>query len=210
MKSDQNMGEIQDLKELTRKDWEDYLYRVYFGAEENPIRACINRAYLDFNRNLHGIGKINDVDVIKSKAMELIEYQLEELKTLLTMKISTEIFDSWHRKTCELLIANYAQYAYKFHVGQAQKWINMTMKYIYTYGEERIPGYEEALPYCLAPIDNILLQELEDRGFPGIECSWSRVDDYSDYLNMQNWIKNNFKAGPLICEFHLCIGKDIE
>lgn len=211
MEDDQNRGEIQNLKKgITRKNWEEYLFRVYFGSEKNPRRACIDRAYLDFNRTLHGMGKIDGAVQIKTKSCELIECQLEELKTLLTTKITTEIFDSWHRKTCELLILHYQKYTFKFHVGQAQKWINMTMKYIFTYGEGRIPGYEEALPFSHAPIDNILLHELKKFGFPALEMSWSRLDDYDEYLIIQKWIKNKFKAGPLEVEFRLWLGRDIE
>jgi len=40
---------------LTRHDWEEYLIRLYFGNKSDLIILCINRAYRDLNRTLHGI-----------------------------------------------------------------------------------------------------------------------------------------------------------
>jgi hypothetical protein len=38
-----------------RSEYEDLLIFYYFGADEDHLRACRRRAYLDFNRTLHGI-----------------------------------------------------------------------------------------------------------------------------------------------------------
>jgi hypothetical protein len=38
-----------------RSEYEDLLIFYYFGADEDRLRACRRRAYLDFNRTLRGI-----------------------------------------------------------------------------------------------------------------------------------------------------------
>jgi hypothetical protein len=120
------------------------------------------------------------------------------------------VFDDWHRNTCEMLISYYEQNGFHFFVGQAQKWVNTTLKYIFTFGEKRIPGYEKTIPYCHAPIDNILLEKLKKKGFPPLDRSWSRLDDYDEYIKRQNWIRETFRDGPLIIEFRLWLEKEIE
>jgi hypothetical protein len=52
-----------------------------------------------------------------------------------------------------------------FFVGQAQKWVNMTMKYIFTVGEQRIPGFDLVYTYCHVPLDNILLEKIREIWF---------------------------------------------
>ena len=52
------------------------------------------------------------------------------------------------------------------------------------------------------PLDNNVLQLLkDDYGFPGLSRSWSRIDDYSEYLSCQKWIRRRFSDIPLDVEF---------
>lgn len=195
---------------ISRKDFENYLFRVYFGSENDLVRACINRAYLDFNRTLHGLGKIENADVIKNKAVDLLKSQIHALKVLLVKPITTEVFDGWHKTTCEMLISHYKENGFHFFVGQAQKWVNMTMKYLFTFGDQRIMGYGKALPHCHAPFDNIVLQQLKKYGFPPLNCAWSRLDDYDEYIIRQKWIRETFGKCPLDIEFRLWLGKEVK
>jgi hypothetical protein len=45
---------------------------------------------------------------------------------------------------------------------------------------------------CHAPIDNILLEKLKKYDFPALKCAWSRLDDYTEYLQWQNWLRQKF------------------
>ena len=40
---------------LTRDDYEAYLIRLYFGKRDSYLLDCMQRAYRDFNRTLHGL-----------------------------------------------------------------------------------------------------------------------------------------------------------
>jgi hypothetical protein len=63
-----------------------------------------------------------------------------------------EQFDEWHRSACLELATIYNDGGCpSFFVGQAQKWLNMTFKYIYVLGDERIPGFGHLYDLCHVP-----------------------------------------------------------
>ena len=64
---------------LTRLNYEDYLLRLYFGVESDPLPACINRAYLDFNRTAHGLGKLANAEELHGKAVNILKEAIAEL-----------------------------------------------------------------------------------------------------------------------------------
>jgi len=190
---------------LTRSDFENFLIRLYFGKIEEPLAACSRRAYLDFSRTLHGIGPGSGELYENAKGRLLKRLALVRYKTL-----TQELFDEWHRATCQSLADSYFKHGYKsFFVGQAQKWVNMTLKYIYVFGDARIPGYTNLYELCHVPLDNILLEQLEPFHFPHLPCAWSRLDDYKFYLSLQRWVRENFNCPPLDMEFRLWMGQAI-
>jgi hypothetical protein len=191
---------------LTRSDFEDFLIRLYFTDPKNPLAACSRRAYLDFSRTLHGIGP---------QSGELFGYAERKLRNRLELvrnrTLTQEQFDDWHRKTCRSLAVTYAKHGYEsFFVGQAQKWVNMTLKYIFVFGDARIPGFAELYPQCHVPLDNVLLDRLRSFHFPTLPCAWSRLDDYNFYLDLQRWMRESFDLPPLDNEFRLWMGQAIE
>ncbi len=196
---------------LTRTDYEDFLVRVVIGSGNTFIHLCINRAYRDFNRTMHGFTKFDAERKIFNKAVSLIKKSLEDLRALcLVQPMTADIFDNWHKTSCINIITHFKNNNYHLYVGQAQKWVNMTMKYIFVLGEQRIPGFGSIYPYCHVPIDSILQISLENYGYPPLHCAWSRVDDYDEYLKRQNWIRLRFTLAPLDVEFKLWMGQEIE
>ncbi len=127
------------------------------------------------------------------------------------MKASTQKdFDDWHRAACERLSAIYRECGYEsFNVGHAQKWLNMTFKYIYVMGEQRLPGFGHLYDLCHVPLDNILMDSLRPYDFPSLPCAWSRLNNYDVYLDRQRWIRIHFKEAPLDVEFRLWMGKSL-
>lgn len=53
---------------LTRADYEDYLVYLYFGSAPDLLTRCLNRAYLDFNRTLHGMGIVDSHEALFAAA----------------------------------------------------------------------------------------------------------------------------------------------
>lgn len=196
---------------LTREDYENYLVYLYFGTDQDLLKACINRAYRDFNRTMHGFGKFKMAGQLYDEAVDLLKKSFSNLKSLSsTNPLTVEVFDNWHKSTCINITSLFKKYGFHLFIGQAQKWVNMTLKYIFTVGEQRIQGFSFAYSFCHVPLDNILLDRLEKYDFPTLKCSWSRLDDYDKYLQKQNWIRQKFTLAPMDVEFLLWLGHEIE
>jgi hypothetical protein len=191
---------------LQRSDYEDCLILFYFGRGENKLSLCQQRAYEDFKRTLRGIRNLPRTREARRRADEALSQMLASIRAL---DASTQKdFDEWHRAACERLAAIYRQCGYlQFFVGHAQKWLNMTFKYIYVMGEQRLPGFSHLYDLCHVPLDNILMNELRSRGFPPLPCAWSKLNDYEEYLRCQLWVRTKFKEAPLDVEFRLWMHK---
>lgn len=86
--------------------------------------------------------------------------------------------------------------------GNAQKWLNMALKYLWLLGALPIDIKEERLH---APIDSYILQKLWNLKAEGVTCSadtfyykgnsWSKISDYDDYFDLQKVIRVMAKQG---------------
>jgi hypothetical protein len=204
--------QIQFYDSPTRSQQSDFLLRLYFGPGGDALGACVRRAYLDLSRTLHGIVRLANANELQSKASLQISHALEELPKTLRSNLNQEAFDSWHRQECEELCALYKGKGFdSFAIGQAQKWINMAFKYVFVYGEERLPGYVDLYGLGHVPLDNIMLKQLKRFQAPEISSAWSRLRDYGEYLAFQHWIRTTFSDSvPLAVEFHLWLEADLK
>lgn len=175
-----------------------FVRRLYFGRDGDPLRLATRRAYLDFSRTLHGIAKY---PAARQRADEFMYRTLSELAK--QDDASQEFFDAWHEKAVTDLCAIYRGAGYTdFHIGQAQKWINMTLKYVYVFGESCLPGFAKFYGYCHVPIDNIILDKDEFKKLHPFKCAWSRISDYGTYLKFQLEVRQKFQnSSPLAVEF---------
>ena len=187
----------------TQAEQDDFLLRLYFGAAA-PLRACVGRAYLDFSRTLHGISALPDAAALRTEASERLCSWLAKLPDL-SADPNGDTFDALHRDLSEQLRALYGRYGFdSFAIGQAQKWLNMAFKYVYVFGEARIPGFAGLYRLGHVPLDNIMLDRLARFDAPPLSCSWSRLPKYDEYLGFQHWIRHKFpNSAPLAVEFHL-------
>ena len=191
------------MSNLTKKEIEEYLCKVYFIDISNPIKASIKRAYLDFCRTLHGL---REYEGLRDNAEKVLERQINELFKLEID--SQESFDQWHKSCCDKLIQCFEVYG-NFHYGQAQKWINMSLKYIFVFDQQLTDNIYQ---YFHIPIDNVVLEGL--KGMKRIYsftfcCPWSKIDSYEEYLKFQIWFRNTFYGIPMDNEFRLWMGKDL-
>ncbi len=184
------------MTELTEKEILNYMFTVYFGNLENRLSAAIKRAYRDFNRTQHGFGKTTDNEEIRKKCSSYLE---REIICLLNVpSISQDKFDDIHKKICDGMKNIYG--TFNFTYGQAQKWINMTLKYYYLLDREKT---KNAVGYFHIPIDNIVIEKISKFNPPKIETRWSKLNDYSKYLEFQSWFRKTFDGIPLINEFKI-------
>lgn len=197
---------------LTSDDYNDFLVYLYFGSGPNYLDQCMHRAYLDFRRTLRLTAKqLSDSTrkTLYTRARERLTQSLNTLK-LEAEGVHQDTFDAWHEQTCCNLIDTYQQNRYTdFTIGQAQKWINMTLKYVFTLGEKRISGFQPVYSLCHIPIDNIIVDHLVNHGFSSLPNAWSRLNDYRWYLDYQKQIRDRFPYPPLDVEFRLWMGKSL-
>ena len=200
---------MNDRSVLSRFDYEDYLIRLYFRATDDYLGVCIDRAYLDISRTLHGLGKLASKEELHRQARSTLWHLFTDLRNDTVQSGGQDAFDGWHRAQVENLCALYAAHGYqRMFVGQAQKWLNMAFKYIFTMGERRLPGYGKVYPFCHAPLDNVVIEHLAVYGLPALPCAWSRLNDYDEYLAYQRWIRRRFTLVPLDVGFLLWLDKE--
>jgi hypothetical protein len=195
---------------LGRSDYVDFLVRMKFGKDE-PLSACSREAYKDFQRTLRGVGKTTvfpQATEARQRANEALNQMITSIRDV--KAVAQNDFDEWHRKACERLAAIYRDSGYpSFRVGHAQKWLNMTFKYIYTMGEQRLPDFGHLYGLCHVPLDNILIDALRRYDFPPLPCKWSKLADYDIYLDRQLWVRKRFPLAPLDVEFRLWMGSEL-
>ena len=89
-----------------------------------------------FNRTVHGIRMTES----QEKYLIFENYFKDLITQITSTKLENqESFDSWHRNKCQELISLVIMHQNKkLYIGQAQKWINMTLKYLVALGNERV------------------------------------------------------------------------
>lgn len=126
----------------------------------------------------------------------------DEILILRTSEISNQNeFDLWHKNLCNRIIETYRDQEIKLTYGQAQKWINMTIKYLYVLGYS---SFENVFDYLHIPVDNYIFEiAMKQYGVIKPNVAWSKWDDYDcQYLKYQKAIKNKIKdISPLRWEF---------
>ena len=179
--------------------------RLYFGDDPDGLSCCIGRAYRDLNRTLHGLTQIPDTQSIRARASIVVRSFLTRLVESTGVVSDQAAFDERHRDASTELCSTYSGAGFpEFRVGQAQKWLNMALKYVFVFGEDRLPGYAQVFGLAHVPIDNIILDRLRTYGVPRLATTWSRVNSYEEYMGVQRWLRSAFPdSAPLAVEFHL-------
>lgn len=137
----------------------EFLYKVYFDFSEGNIMAAIKRAYRDMNRTLKGFPQDDDEKkTFRNNWNNVLKREIETV--VLKEKFNNwHDYTKWHKKVCQNLRGANLEYQ-KLTFGQAQKWLNMTLKYLYVLGEERVPGSSLNYEFFHVPIDNIIQEEI--------------------------------------------------
>lgn len=186
------------------------------------INFCINgyRAWDD--AILMGAGAYLKIGNYKNESDVAKQYVKEEVKNYLsgTPFTSPADYDNWHKKICTNLsdcqkyFQKYSAYRkasqdkFKnksgFTIGNAQKFLNMLMKDLYTClsktpGSFNVNQYGNYFTYCHMPLDSYILRFVDDiRSRNNIKSqrdyTWSNLNDYDKYMSEQTAIRN-FVAG---------------
>lgn len=173
------------------------------------LEEAFRYAYLDVSRApLRGIAKFVD-SPSEVRDQCIAEKILPFCKDRLLSSQCESGFDRAHQELSAIIKAFYTEKGYgDFTVGKTQKWINMALKYACIYDTEDAEVLQHVFHFCHVPIDryvaNPLVNELgvalpEYDGFvmpkrvpfDAAKCNytWSRFDNYSDYLACQSSIR---------------------
>lgn len=198
--------------------------------EQNIPYICAKRAYLDLARTVKYKYSSSELEEMKSKksseedkdkATNFIDSKnklIENICKNILFPVKTEKgeisfensdFDEWHEVKCEEIInfmnnsidkSNTEILKEKFTVGQAQKWVNMTLKYLWLL---------DALPQNIGekdlhvPIDSYIIEIAYDNknkfdNALGLEEkpkeSWSKLSEYKNYFGIQKEIREAIKT----------------
>lgn len=188
---------------LTQQDIINFWVRVYLGTTNvQELRlSAVDRAYRDVNRTMHGIGRIQTQDNYNKLRNFVNNIASETFNTT----FDQNTFDSWHLKKCDELKTEFNRVLnYNISYGQAQKWINMTLKYMFAIGPNIIDGIDRNYDCFHIPLDNIIQKKLSKHGIERINIRWSRIDDYQTYFQYQILVRQTFIGQiPLDVEFRL-------
>ena len=166
------------------------LKMFFFGPYDDIREAAIRRAYLDVCRTIRFDKTC--LQTIKNNAFNTLVFSMKcNLTTLHHLikgnKMSQQAFDNWHKQTAENLISIYSIIETDFSYGQAQKWINMTTKYLYILGDRDI---ESLFMYLHVPVDNIILNVASKQfNINKPKKAWSRWNE-NDYYQFQLCLRN--------------------
>lgn len=164
----------------------DFLCFSYFGIkpncnDEEIILKCIERAYRDLNRTINFtysqsvLDNKSDKTLSKDAREKYIDAKqkfksdlirsIKEAVTNLPETLKENSFRKWHKGLCDTIVDcnpdvddshNVKVLKNNLSYGQAQKWVNMTLKYMWLMGL-----IEDQKQLCV-PIDNYILKALRD------------------------------------------------
>ena len=213
----------------------DFLLYSYFGLDDGITKIekkskdikdlCAHRAYLDLARTVKFKYTTSRLDEMKKKnksddeKKEAEEFEAakkklinEICKTMLDPRqpCKDDTFAEWHRLKCNHIIqkmndSTLLDEQKPFTYGQAQKWLNMTLKYLWLL---------DMLPEGLTkkslhvPIDRYIIQaaKSKDKNEYGLglkhelsKTTWSSWNDYNAYIEYQQLLKDKIaKEYPLL------------
>ncbi len=198
----------------------EFLLFSYFGIvsdAEEPIESdeilekLIERAYRDAASHVLSVKEDVKADK-KREAIEKIKTALYELRYIehevTDDKICHDSYDEWHEQLCDTLVQMYNGHCkdgYTFTYGVAQKWVNMTMKYVYVvyYMSENcafLGDFSEEYAHLIfthrrsfhVPIDSYIYKAVKgDLGIKPLKSSWSKIPDYATYIDYQESLRKH-------------------
>lgn len=186
--------------------------------EKDLMELAIEKAYRDLQRTMRGFPKLGESkknegkkqevalrDEIKENARKCINAKIKNMTNCNITEQTT--FDKLHEDACEALIEEFKKNEYEgFTIGQAQKWINMTFKYLNLLDYN---GIEKIYEFCHIPIDRYILEYMLEKNIIEKEnfkkaIHWSKIKKYQDYFEIQEKFRDNCKGKiPLDEEFKI-------
>lgn len=193
----------------------EFLNYSYFGIlntdqKSDIIRKCTERAYLDLCRTIHFTTDDKNARYeYKAVVCDMFLNEYDVLENAVNYcsadNDKQNIFDREHKRICEEIYRKYSEIS-EFTYGQAQKWLNMTLKYVLMFEEDSV-----LKNYLHIPVDSYIMQSVGSdnpklKYCLKLECvpkkngttgkyskssskPWSKWN-YEEYIDFQKHIRN--------------------
>lgn len=215
------------MSEITcKKELYDFLMYSVFGivdGDEIPVKKikCAHRAYRDLARTLRYKYSLSELERAKKGPKEADfkenrDLWIREMCTTLIKSIDMfeeekKDFDTWHEDLCakfvnpkkedEVFCRGEKFLKEGFTYGQAQKWLNMTLKYLWLM--KLLPT--EILPeYLHVPIDSYILKKVKkevkdnsDSKYLNITWSTMGKEEYEKLQEIISAVAKNDNKSPV-------------
>lgn len=189
----------------------EFLIWSYFGIsaeelkdENKVIEVAILRAYRDASS--HVLSVCDDKkDDLKKDAIKQIKSFIDNLKSSINIDNLQKVYDKKHQEVCEALLSetynnpdffppdskgNKRDFTY----GIAQKWVNMTIKYIYILNPN-LEWVKQFKSYFHVPLDSYIYDAINQDLHINVKevlgnKKWSKLDnDDNHYMDLQQKIR---------------------
>lgn len=197
----------------------EFLIWSYFGIsaeelkdENKVIEVAILRAYRDASS--HVLSVYDDKkDDLKKDAIKQIKSFIDNLKSSINMDNLQKVYDKKHREVCNALRFETYDETYNnshffppdskgnkrnFTYGIAQKWVNMTIKYIYILNPN-LEWVKQFKSYFHVPLDSYIYDTINQDLHINVKEAlgnkkWSKLDNYDNYMELQKNVRK--KTNP--------------
>lgn len=192
-----NRGPFKVLKEYIKGE---RISEIVEDEARNIYRCAIDQGYLDMCRT------VSDFSGVKKNTLDCAADCLEEYFD--SKKTSEKNFDKWHGDTVNEIMIESKE---SLSVGQCQKIINMSFKYLYCcddFRDDKSRNFE----FCHMPLDSYTLEwykEKFDNKKEHSEIKWSTIEDYNKYHEIIKNIRIILK-GKVVLEEEFSIWNDIK
>ncbi len=159
---------------ISRTSLESLVFFIFGATMDDAclLQKIIEKAYIDATNQGAFNARIKKEDITKKAdanetKRDVIGLLLEEIKSYTKPKGNT--FSKWHLETCQAVIKKYEEKTIKeFTYGNAQKLVNMTLKYLYLLSEIQVPSRNQAIlkaiqmdsEFLNVPIDSYIIDAL--------------------------------------------------
>ena len=180
-----NRGPFRCLKDCGEAASSGYV--VENSGYDDIYTCAVEQAWLDVCRTVSTRENEDRIDQLKETAADCIRKYFHGKP-----KDNTVAFDNWHESVLSSLTLSEI-----FTVGQAQKLVNMTFKYLYCCRDIREISPDH-FNRCHMPLDSFILGWYKSNCLKRGEkvSDWSKLDDIDVYFDIVNGIRAHLSTHP--------------
>ena len=184
------------MSEIVTKFRNNWKYSLKGIHEEEIIETAIDKAYAPSMRRAIKLNGKSSKEPREECAEMLLKKISENYRTINT----TKAFDDFAKSCCNSIVNIFHdKYGIEdYTYGNAQKWLNMTFKYMLS--ADNMDYDLKVFEVCHIPIDSIIMNKAKERlSVEPLSCAWSNCNNWEEIQRYQDSIRNADEI-PLLWE----------